>query len=316
MRLAVTVAIGCSALLWPQTAEAQVQLEYKFSEGKTLTYKTVSRAHQFLAIMGTNIESTKRETKVWSRSVGKRRGDAALPVEEKTRSLRVEYSLPGNIHLTLDSSAPNSKITDPRLTFLGEVFKLESELAYTVVLDDQHRVQMIEGVEVLWKKAEKLDDPLAREEIRNVVNVDKLKTKLGRSLRNLPYILARQGEPWERTETLEINGKTFTIRRKYEYLGTEKKQGKNFDKIRCKVIEATFDQDPGIASPLKVTKSDLKVESSEGTIFFDRDQGYVKSATDKIRLKGNMTFSGAGVDQSGTVELSFDIYTELQPAAL
>jgi hypothetical protein len=126
--------------------------------------------------------------------------------------------------------------------------------------------------------------------------------------------MARTGEPWERTEILEINGKTFTVRKKYEYRGTEKKGDKTLEKIGFKVLEVKYDQEPMGKLPVKVVKSDLKVESSEGTILFDREEGHVVSSSDKIRIKGNMTYSGGGVDQAAPLDLNFDANTQLQPA--
>ena len=38
-------------LMWSQSAQAQVKLEYKFPEGKRLTYKTTSRTRQVLTFM-------------------------------------------------------------------------------------------------------------------------------------------------------------------------------------------------------------------------------------------------------------------------
>jgi hypothetical protein len=315
MGLVTAVAVVCSVPIWPETAQAQVDLVYKFPEGKKLTYKTTSRVRQVLTFGGTNMESTKRETKVWSRSVGKHRGDSSLPIEEKVHTLRVEYSLPPRTKLTLDSSDSDIKIADRQLASLGDVFKLESEITYTVVLDEQNRVKAVEGTEKLQEKAKKLDDPIAREEIHNEIGPDKIRLKFERALHNLPNVLARLGEPWERGEILDISGTTFTIRKKYEYLGTEKKGDKALDKISCKVMEVKYDQDPDGKLPLKVTKSDLKIESSEGTILFDHDEGHVVSASEKVRIKGNMTFTGAGLDQSGGFDLNFDANTQLQPPA-
>jgi hypothetical protein len=48
---------------------------------------------------------------------------------------------------------------------------------------------------------------------------------------------------------------------------------------------------------------------------FDREEGHVVNASDKIRVKGNMTYSGAGVDQTGAFDLNVDSNTQLQPEA-
>jgi Family of unknown function (DUF6263) len=310
-----TLGVACLGALSAQTVRAQVKLEYKFPEGKTLTYKTTSRVRQVLTFMNNQEkESVMRQTKVWARLVGKHRDDKTLQIEERVQFLRNEYTFPGGIKLTLDSSDPKTKIDNRELTFLGDVFKLESTMAYAAVLDKETKVKAIEGIEKLKEKAEKLDDPIAREEFQNEIGTDRLKTKFDQSIHNFPAVVARTGEPWERTELLEINGKTFTVRKKYEYRGTEKKGDKPLEKISFKVLEVKYDQDPMGKLPVKVVKSDLKVESSEGTILFDREEGHVVSSSDRIRIKGNMTYSGGGVDQAAPFDLNFDANTQLQPA--
>jgi Family of unknown function (DUF6263) len=307
--------VACLAVLCAQTAQAQVKLEYKFPEGKKLTYKTTSRARQVLTFMNNQEkESILRGTKIWTRSVGKRRGDSTLPIEEKVEFLRDEYTFPGGIKLTLDSSDPKIKIDNRELIFLGDVFKLESSMAYGIVLDKETKVKAIEGTEKLKEMAGKLDDPIASEEFQSEIGNDRLKTKFEQSIHNFPDVLVRTGEPWERTEILDINGKTFTVRRKYEYRGSEKKGDKTLEKIGFKVVEVKYDQEPMSKLPVKVVKSDLKVESSDGTILFDREEGHVVSSSDRIRIKGNMTYSGGGVDQAVPFDLNIDSNTQLQPA--
>jgi hypothetical protein len=312
----IAFGVACLAAFCSQSAQAQVKLEYKFPEGKKLTYKTTSRARQVLTLMNNmELESVKKETKEWSRSVGKRRDDSTLPVEERVEFLQVDYTLPGGIKLTLASNDFSIKIDNAQLAFLGDVFKLERTIAYVVVLDKETKVKAIEGTEKLREKADKLNDPIAREEFQNEINADRLKARFEQDLRSLPDVPARTGEAWERTEILDINGKTFTIRKKYEYRGTEKKGDKILEKISSKVLEVKYDQDPKGKLPLKVVKSDLKVESSEGTILFDREQGHGVSASERIRIKGQIGYSGAGVEQSAEFNLTFETSTQLQPAA-
>jgi len=313
--LAGTMGVSCLALLWTQTAQAQVKLEYKYPEGRKFTYKTTSKTRQVLTLMGMGIESETDETVVSSRAVGKKRADSTLPIEDKVESLRVQMSLPGGLNLTYDSSDPNVKVDNPALAFLGEVFKLAGEMSYTIVLDGRNKVKAVEGTEKLLEKADKLD-ALARDTIRSRIEPDKLKTKFEQEHQNLPEVLARPGEPWERTEVLDAgNGQTITFRKKYEYLGTEKKGAKTLDKISSKAIGVDFKQDPESKSPLKVVKSDLKVESSDGTIFFDREEGCVVDAKGRTRLKGPMTFSANGQEIPGDIDLTFESSTQLQPAA-
>jgi hypothetical protein len=306
-----TAGMAFLVLLWSQTTQAQVKLEYKFPEHTKLTYKTKSKTRQVLTLMGNEIESEEDSTTVTSRTAGKRRGDSSLPIDEKVESLRVALSYPGGINVNYDSSDPNVKINNPELAFLGDVFKLVSQTAYTVVLDDKNKVKAIEGTEKLLEKTEKLDDK-AQEIIKGHFDSQKLKTKFEQVLQVLPDVLARSGEPWERTELLEIGGQTFTFRKKYEYAGSEKKGDKTLDKITSKIIEVAYKQDPDTKSLLKVKKSNLKVESSAGTVLFDREAGRAVSTKGKLHIKGDMTFSVNDMELTGALDLKIDADSELQ----
>jgi hypothetical protein len=73
--------------------------------------------------------------------------------------------------------------------------------------------------------------------------------------------------------------------------------------------------DPNSPSPLKVSKSDLKVESGAGTILFDREGGHLVTGKGKTHIKGSMTFTAAGQEIPGEIDLTIESDTELQPAA-
>jgi len=307
--------VGLLALVCSQVAQAQVKLEYKFPEGKKLTYKTTSKMQQILTINGTEVPTDVESTSVASQMIGKRRGDSSLPVEQKTESLRVELSAFGGINITFDSKEPDAKIENEQVAFLGDVFKLSGETVYTVLLDGQNKVKTFEGLEKLQEKADKLDEK-AKDLIRSQFDPDKLKKSFEQSHGNLPDVLARPGESWERTEVTDAGGgQTLTFRKKYEYVGTEKKGDKTLDKISSKATEIKYSMDPESQSPLKVTKSDLKIESSVGTILFDREAGCVVESKGKTQIKGSLTLSVNGMEIPGALDLTTENTVELQPGA-
>ena len=275
------VSLLCLALCLAPTAQAQVKLEHKFPEGRSLKFKTTATTSQVLTIAGQEIETKSSQTVIASSKVGKKRDDSSLPVEQKVESLKIELSLPMGLSVNYDSSDPNAKIDNPQLAFLEEVFKLSAESAYTVVLDNQNKVKAIEGSEKLLEKADKLSDQ-AKSAVRSRLQADALKKAFEQELRHLPDVLARPGESWERTEVLDIgSGQTLTFHKKYEYVGTEKVGDKTLDKITSKTTKAELKQDPAAETPLKLIKSDVKVESSGGTILFDREAGYVGQRSGK-----------------------------------
>ena len=55
-----------------QEAQAQVKLEYKFTEGDKLTYKSTTKTKQVLTLQGMEIETESDQVVVSSRKVGKR----------------------------------------------------------------------------------------------------------------------------------------------------------------------------------------------------------------------------------------------------
>ncbi len=310
------IGLACLALVCSQEAQAQVKLEYKFTEGDKLTYKSTTKTKQVLTLQGTEIETESDQVVVSSRKVGKRRADSSTPIEDKVESIRAELSLPGGNNLTLDSTNPDAKIDNPALAFLGEVFKLAGDASYTIVLDNRNKVQAIEGIEKLLEKADKLS-PQARDTIGDRMKTDKLKVRFEQEHGNLPDVLCRPGEPWDRTEILEVgSGQTLVFQKRYEYVGTEKKGDKTLDKISYKCTGVELKQDPDAQTPLKLVKGDLKVDESSGTLLFDRENGRVFSATGKTRMKGDMmTFSYNGAELPGALDLTIESKAELQSPA-
>ena len=309
------LGLACLPLAWSSTAQAQIKLERKYREGQKLTYKTTTKAHQSLTLMGMEIERHEERSVVTSLTCGKHRPDATLPLEWKVESLRTELSLPGGKRLTFDTTNPNTRIDEPGLAFLGDIFKLEGEVAYTIVLDEHNKVKAIEGSEKLKERAEKLDAQ-ARELMTRQFESEKLKSDFEQRTQILPDVLARPGESWERTQLPEIGisgGQTLSLRKKFEYKGEEKKGDKTLDKITTKVLEVKFTNDPDSNPPLKPLKSDLKPESSSGTILVDREGGYVASSTEKVRIKGDITFSANGQEIQSTVDLNIETNVELLP---
>jgi hypothetical protein len=313
-RVVTAFGLALLALFWSQAARAQVKLQYKFPESNTLKYKSNTKLTHILTIAGQDFETKNEETVVKARAVGVKRADGGLPVEEKIESLRIELAIPGGMNVSYDSGDPNSKIDNADLAFLSDVFKLAAEHTYTVVLDAANKVKAIEGAETLREKADKLD-PKAREILRGHFETDRLKTNFEQELGNVPDIVTRPGESWERAEIGDIgSGQTLHFQKKYEYVGTEKKGDKTFDKIRGTVTKVELKQDPAANPQLKVLKGDLKVESTDQTILFDRELGRVESTHSKTRLKGdNFTFSINGMELEGGIDLTIESTTELLP---
>lgn len=293
-------------------AQAQVKLEHKYPEGTKSTVKTTTKVHQTLSIGGMDIETKAEEVVVSTSTVGKRNEDGTLPVTQKVVSIRSDLELPGGINVTFDSADPNTKIDHPQLAFLGEVFKALVGVDYTIVLDAKDKFKFVEGTETFDAKLDGLD-PKAAAVLRGRLSTEKIKRAFEQERGSLPSVLARQGEPWETTEVMDLDsGQTLTFGKRYEYLGTVEKDGKSLDKIGVRVLTVVYAMDPDSPSPLKATKSDLKVESSEGTTLFDRDAGKSVEESLVTRIKGNLTFTAGDKELPATLDLTLDTGSVLQ----
>ena len=148
----------CAALLGPRS-QAQGQARKQISRGQNAQIQDGLPRHQSgLTIAGMQ-ESRRSQLKhvIVSQTVGKKRDDSCLPVEQKIDSLKIDLSLSRRaLPSTLTRLTRTSRSTTRNSSFLAEVFKPSAEATYTVVLDKEYKVKAIEGSEKLLEKADKL----------------------------------------------------------------------------------------------------------------------------------------------------------------
>ncbi len=281
MAMALVCAIG-------PAARAQVKLEYKATEGAAHRIKVESKVDQVLTIAGTEVKTQSSDEAVVSSATGKRKDDGTLPIDVAIDSVKLTFGINGQ-EFAVDSADKDPKVDFPGLDFLGPLIKALQGVKYTLVLDAKGNLKHIEGVEKNLEKANDLPEAAASA-LKGRLDVDRIKREFEQMHGTFPDGLVREGEPWERTESMDIGGdQTLTFKKKYEYKGTVTKDGKTLDKIDVKATEVTYKQDADTKSPAKVTKSDLKVDSGEGTLLFDRAAGNVVERREKFRITGDLT---------------------------
>src|SRR5262249_21267737 len=217
--------------------------------------------------------------------------------------------------VSYDSKGATTKVANPDLDFFKDLYRVESGVAYTVVLDGRSKVKAIEGADALRAQVDQID-PRAADLLRSRLAADALRQEFEQThaLGALPDGPVKPGASWERTEALDRGaGLELVLRKKYEYAGTEKKGDKGLDKITAKVLEAKYLQDADSSAPVKLTKSEVKVSASEGTILFDREAGRLVEARQRVELSGNLTFSAQGQDQRVGFDLTIRNEVQLQP---
>jgi hypothetical protein len=293
---------------------AEVKLAYKHSEGTSLRSTVTMKVHQILTLAGMEIESTVDNTVVTSESVGARNADGTLPVTESVESLRAAMDLPGGIAVRFDSAEPDVKIDNPQVAFLGDIFKLLVGSSHTLILDDQGKVKFVQGTEMTLGKLEGLD-PKVSGVVKKTLQSESIQRKFEQTQSSLPETAVKPGDSWERVEDAELGaGQTLTFKKRYEYVGPVEEGGKTLDKIDVKALEVTYKMDPDADSPLEHLGSDLKIDSSHGTILFDRDHGRAVKSSGTTRIKGNMTFKVNNMELPSKLDLTFENSTATELA--
>lgn len=307
-----------SSLLWlaalaaPGAASAQVQLEFKFTEGKTSTYESIIRFDQSLMINGQEIKTRSSKTTLSTTRVGEARDNGVIPITQTIDSIKAELSLPGGIELTIDSKDP--KVPDgelPQLTAIRRAIQALDGMSFRFLVDKEGQVQGVEGTaEAIPKDL----DPQIAEELRQQLDPQSLTREYRQEYGTFPNEPVQKNQTWQRTESMNLgSGQTLTFDKTYSYLGAVDRGGKTLDRIGVSSDSVSFAmENPG--SPLQVKNSDLKVASSRGEVLFDREAGQVVESTSSTRVTGSLVLAAGGQDLPAELDLSVTTVTALKPS--
>ena len=307
----VVAAVGVGLLTMAAVApaaRAQAKLEHKHKhelpEGQTLTYRVTSKVNKVWMRNGITIPFHMEHTIVKSYAIGKRAADASLRIRVKVEGFRVHLKLAGDLEMSYDSRENAARFNDPALARHGDWCKLIAMTNYTIVLDGRNEVKAVEGSEALIEKGGKLDlNPEVRAGIRDHFSADKLKAGFENADLDLTDVLTRPGDTCERTETTPDE---MTFRKKYEYVGTEKKGDRTLDKISVKAVEVQIKVDPNSQEPMTPTGAELKVQSPVGMMLFDRETGCLVGSREKVHVRGPVKYSDMGQEVMGGMDVTIE----------
>ncbi len=301
MRRVLLLSLLLSA--WATAAQAQVTLKLKHREGTTTTLSTI-KAHQVLNIAGMDVETTSEAAVTNKSTVGKPLTDGSVRIDETIESIRFSLSLPGNQKVEYDSSKPGQKSDVAELQSIIDTFDAMKGATYTLVVDAKNRVKAVEGIEKILAAAPEA----ARSALKGELSGDKVRREAQEKYDLLPDQPLNKGDRWQRQIHTDVGGgQTLKYDAYYEYQGTVEKGGKTLDKIGVFYGAVTYDLDPNSPVPYKVTQSDLKVDSSSGTVLFDREAGEVVENTSATRITGTMTISIMGMDLPTKLDLTLEM---------
>lgn len=294
---AVTVLAAISS------AHAQVKLERKFTEGANFVTRNQITLKQTLTINGMGIDTAANSTLVSRSKVGKRDASGILPVEVTLEGLQVNLNLPGGMNVLYDSANPNAKSIPPAMEFLGDMYRAMVGSTVTYQLDAKNAVSFVQGADAIVGKTSGTAADLLRAEFKT----DNISKAFQQETSRFPDQPVKNGETWRRNTVLFIgSGQSLTFDIEYKYQGAVEEKGKKLDRIATTYKSVTYAIEPDAPIPLKVTSSDLKPDSSEGEILFDRDRGVAVREKSKMRITGSMKLSINNTDLPADLVLSIE----------
>jgi len=298
------------ALCLASVAAAQTQLAFKHNEGTSAT-ETTTKVRQTLSIAGMDVATEALATATTRQTVGKRMPDGTVRMEEKTEAMAITVALPGGVKVEFDSRKPDAAKSDvPQLQGLVDTWKILSGASYTYVLDKNGKVTAVEGTQKVIDTA----PPAAAAAVKDALNPDKLRKQANQGFGVLPDGAVKKGDKWSRTETVELGaGQSLTFQTFYEYQGQVEKGGKTLEKIGIFHSGVKYDVAPNEMIPFTVTGSDLKVESSSGTVLFDPALGDVVENSSTVRITGPLTLSINGLELPAKVDVTLENTTVRKP---
>jgi hypothetical protein len=307
--------VACASI-----ASAQVKLEQKFVEGSQARYRITAKSHQILDIGRMKVETQSEESGTIRWTVGTRDPDGTMAVRQTLEAVRAELNLPGGLGLAFDSANPEAKDDNPALAVFRDIYRGAVGLEVTFVLDKDKRVKEVRDAEKALRKIEELN-PAAADQIKTRLDPDRLKAAFTQQVNLFPPTPVRTGETWDRTEVFDLaGGQSLSFQVRYEYLGTVEQNGVTLDKIGAKAQELTYTVlDPKAEPSVTVKKNEkgqlviaLAIESSDGTVLFDRKKGAVVESRRVDHITGEMTLMVGGKELPTKLDLTLDLAATLQ----
>jgi hypothetical protein len=299
-----TAPLGTALLLalgLATAAAAQVRLEAKFVPGKR-TLTTTTTVNQTLTIAGMDIPTSGEAVVIASRQVSAPNAEGEIRMLEKTEAIRQKLTLPGGLQFDFDSANPNAPPANAALEPLAAMYRALVGSSYTLVLDKDRKVRAAEGLDDLLARAGPAADSL-----RADLNVKRLASDHAVALARLPDGPVNMGDRWEREEVLGVgSGQMLTFKAFYEYRGTVEQDGRTLDRIGMHIESVRFTIAEDAPIPVRAKSSDLRIESSSGTLLFDRERGEMVDTRSAMRIVGSLLLDVMGNELPGKLDLTME----------
>ncbi|MCA9078796.1 MAG: hypothetical protein KDA93_27480 [Planctomycetaceae bacterium] len=281
------------------SAEAQVSLNYSpaVTEGTKIRTEMEVENTQTMTIAGMALETQANNFATIVTTIDKPTDSGGYTSTGGYEVLQADLSLPGGFKVQFNSNNPGEAPANPQVAMIHGMLKAMAPAKWSLEMGADHKVL----------KAEFIDGPIKG--VSDIFKHDLDPERIKERGNNEVFIYATEpvkpGESWTRVEKLDLgSGQSFELEREYTYVGPEEKAGRKLEKVTVAVKSVDLQVADNPALPAKVSESELKVESSEGTLWYDPEQKLYVDTDQTFRVKGSITLTINGMDLPGELDLT------------
>lgn len=298
MRFAWIAPVIVSCLATAAPGQVKLQNSPRYEPGRKSVTTSQIKTRQVLTLAGRDLESKNSQYMELAEVPGPAAADGTRPVAYSFDALRITVSSPG-IELKFDSADPDKPHAIPQLDRVLELFRRLAKSKWTATMGPDNLVQKIE---YQGKPFADLD-----EDLRQEVDPEKDAQTANDILKRLPNRIVQPGEMWKRTERFNPgSGQMMEFDRELKYVGPKQVDGRTMHEIAVTTTAVRY-LALGKQAPLKVTDSDLKVKTSNGTILYDPERGVMARSNETVHVVGDITFQ---LGENNTVAGKLDLTLE------
>lgn len=292
--LAMATAVVCCVAA---TAQAQVDLKWKFQQGQKLNLQLAQDMTISIAVQGQAINQKIQMGMdlVWDVKQVDSQGVATI--DQKFTRIRMTMEMPFG-KLQVDTNAENAEGPAAQI---AQQLKPLTEGTITQKLSPSGQVLEV-------KLDEKATEALAANpQFKDMFGEDAMKQMFGQSMVALPEKPVNVGDTWDVALGIKTQFGEMKLDSQYTYQGMAEHNGKQMAKIG---IKGTLKIDKEKADPNEQTKLDIKDSNITGTAWFDTAAGRV--ADTDVLQKATMTVEAGG--QTLEPNITTDTKLQVKPA--
>ncbi len=295
--LRLTVFAACIAWLGLGSTQAQVSLQIRVPEGKTLVTEAGSSVVQKLTIAGQVIDTNADTQTVLKGVAGKRDADGNIRVRESVESLKITMGGAAGDY-SFDSKQLDQTGTSA-LEVLRDIHKALARRTVVKVYNKDNRVEKVEAEDLIGGLPVEV-----QQLVRDQVDPEQVKKAANQEIEQLPKAPVQPGDQWTRTQEVNFGaGQRMVIESQFTYEGPVTEQNRTLHKIVGKALNVQFFLEN---SPLPLTLKDskLKVGETKNELWYDAELGIIVKSEAVTQFTGEMTFSVNDMDLPSTLDLT------------